>query len=242
MASSYRVSEHRRNEASCSWTYRTAVNHAARNRDPWWKLKTFSLQRPIHLTNIVQLVSALSRSGPVLDQLENLGANIMVDRSWADSFEQRDEVVHKLFGGNLGKEMLAAIFDAGVCKLQGKSASQSIAEQRKRSDQRAAIWAGESGLAGQTYVQGAQLRVWVLVADTLLERAHGFFRWDSLGPDDVGYLEVQSYVLPVEQGISLAAATRCAHEPGTRGGRSRAVCIQAATGGLIDLLVQSGRR
>lgn len=70
----------------------------------------------------------------MLDQLENLGANVMVDRSWADGFEQRDEVVHKLFGGDLGKEMLAAIFDAGVCKLQGMSASRGIAKQRKRSD------------------------------------------------------------------------------------------------------------
>lgn len=75
----------------------------------------------------------------MLDQLEDLGANIMIDRRWADGFEQRDEVVHKLFGGDLGKEMLAAIFDAGVCKLQGKSASRGIAKQRKHSDYRAVI-------------------------------------------------------------------------------------------------------
>lgn len=29
-------------------------------------------------------------------------------------------------------------------------------------------WAGEQGMAGATYVQGAQLGVWVLVADALL--------------------------------------------------------------------------
>lgn len=67
----------------------------------------------------------------MLNQLQDLGANIVVDGSWADSFEQRDEVIHKLFGGNLGKEMLAAIFDAGVCELWAESASQSTAEYRR---------------------------------------------------------------------------------------------------------------
>lgn len=127
MASLYRVSEQARNEASCSWTYRTAVNHAARHRHPRWKLESFSLQGSVHLANIIQLVSAFGGSGPVLDQLQDLGANIVVDRSWTDGFEQRDEIIHELFGGDLGEEMLAAIFDASVCKLWGKSASQNIA-------------------------------------------------------------------------------------------------------------------
>lgn len=112
----------------------------------------------------------------MLDQLENLGANVVVDRGWADGFEQRDKIVHEFFGGDLGKEMLAAVLDAGVCE-----------------------------------VQGAQLCVWVLVTDALLEGAHGFLWRDGLGSDHVGNLEVQSYV------------------------------FQATAGGLVDLFVQGGR-
>lgn len=50
---------------------------------------------------------------------------------------------------------------------------------------------------GHAYVQGAQLGVWVLVADALLERAHSLFGRDGLGSDDIGDFEVESYVFTV---------------------------------------------
>ena len=62
--------------------------------------------------------------------------------------------------------------------------------------------------AGIGEVQGAELGVGVLVADAAFEGAHGLLGGDSLGPDDIGDLEVQGDVL------------------------------QAAAGGLFDLLVQ----
>lgn len=35
------------------------------------------------------------------------------------------------------------------------------------------------------YVESAELRIRILIADAFLERAHRIFRWDSLGPYDV---------------------------------------------------------
>ncbi|KAB5566523.1 hypothetical protein GE09DRAFT_737619 [Coniochaeta sp. 2T2.1] len=64
-------------------------------------------------------------------------------------------------------------------------------------------------LSPMTYVESTQLSVGILVANTLLERAHGLLRLDCLGPDDIRDLEVESNVL------------------------------QTAAGGLLNLLVQS---
>lgn len=55
-----------------------------------------------------------------------------------------------------------------------------------------------------SYVQGAQLGVWILVADALLEGAHGIFGRHRLGADDIGDLEVQSYVFTVSFRIRSA--------------------------------------
>lgn len=86
----------------------------------------------------------------MLDQLENLGANIVIDRSWADGLEQRDKIVHEFFGGDLGKEMLTTILDASICELQGKSVPQ-ISQSNTCAP---ALWqhAGEHVFAGPTYV------------------------------------------------------------------------------------------
>ena len=46
------------------------------------------------------------------------------------------------------------------------------------------------------YIQSSQLDVGVLVADPLLQRAHSIFRLHCLGPNNVGYLEVEGHVLP----------------------------------------------
>ena len=54
------------------------------------------------------------------------------------------------------------------------------------------------------YIPSSQLDVGVLVADSLLQRAHGIFRLHCLGPDHVGYLEVEGHVLPARhQHLSL---------------------------------------
>lgn len=49
-------------------------------------------------------------------------------------------------------------------------------------------------------MEGAELRVGVLVADASLERSHGLLGRHGFGPDDVGDFEVEGDVLP---GIAL---------------------------------------
>ena len=46
------------------------------------------------------------------------------------------------------------------------------------------------------YIQSSQLDVGVLVAYPLLQRTHSIFRLHCLGPNNVGYLEVEGHVLP----------------------------------------------
>lgn len=127
-------------------------------------------------------MAPLSCGRPSLDAFEDLGTNVLIDGSWTDGFQQGDKVVHELSGGNLGEEVLAPILDTGICKLHRKLAMTTV-------------HVGALGAAGSAYVQCAQLGIWVLVADAFLQRAHGVFRWNGLGSDDVGYLEVESYVL-----------------------------------------------
>lgn len=70
--------------------------------------------------------------------------------------------------------MGAAVLHTCVCKLSGVS-----------------FWFDEfveTRFRGVTHIQGAQLGIWVLVVDALLERAHRLLRLDCLGSDYVGYL------------------------------------------------------
>lgn len=130
-------------------------------------------------------MASLSCGGPSLDVLKDLVTDVLVDSSRTDGFQQGDEVIHKLSGGNFGEEVLAPILNARICKLHGKLASKQ-----------GACWALGAGSGGLAYIQRAQLGVWVLIADAFLQRAHGFFGLDGLGSNDIGYLEVKSYVLP----------------------------------------------
>lgn len=57
----------------------------------------------------------------------------------------------------------------------------------------------------KAYVQGAQLSVRVLVANTLLQRAHGLLGRYGLGSDQVGDIEVQSNVFPVSHRMASEA-------------------------------------
>lgn len=45
-------------------TYRTAINHAAGNRDARWEPEALALQIPVHFPNIIQLVSTFGGCGP----------------------------------------------------------------------------------------------------------------------------------------------------------------------------------
>lgn len=59
------------------------------------------------------------------------------------------------------------------------------------------------GLLAGTYVECAELSIGVLVADAFLEGAHCLLRRNGLGPDDIGNLEVESYVFPVSHRITM---------------------------------------
>src|SRR4051812_36164543 len=71
------------------------------------------------------------------------------------------------------------------------------------------------------YIQGAQLGVWVLVVDALLERAHRLFWLHRLGSNDIGYLEVESNILTATRkhnGVSHTCSGMRWRQVGTRTG------------------------
>ena len=75
-------------------------------------------------------------------------------------------------------EVCAAVLDACVGELPDSLA------------------ATEGTLYTGAHIEGRELDVGVLVADPALQRAHSIFRLHRLGPDHVGYLEVERHVLP----------------------------------------------
>lgn len=79
--------------------------------------------------------------------------------------------------------MCATIFDAGI----GKLVPVSMTRPERGGGTRLWRW---------TYVEGAQLCIWILVVDALLERAHGLLGLDSLGANDIGDLEVEGDIFP----------------------------------------------
>jgi hypothetical protein len=82
----------------------------------------------------------------------------------------------------------------------------------------------------EPYVEGAKLGVRVLVVDALLQGAHRLLGLHGLGADDVGDLEVESDVFPVD-GLMSAMALVAVSEQGF-------VSVQAAACGLLYLLIQ----
>lgn len=52
-------------------------------------------------------------------------------------------------------------------------------------------------------VQGSKLNVWILVAYSALERAHGLFGLDRLGADDIGDFEVEGNVFETGRGCTV---------------------------------------
>ena len=95
------------------------------------------------------------------------------------------------------------------------------------------VWLG-GRVGANAYVQGAELRVRVRVIDATLQRAHSFFRLDSLGTDDVRDLEIQSNVLPMMESYVRNVLTDRQERRGGGGDLN----VQAAAGRFIDLLIK----
>lgn len=79
-------------------------------------------------------------------------------------------------------------------------------------------WLGGRRVGTNAYVQGAELRVRVRVVDATLQRAHSFFRLDSLGTNDVRDLEVQSDVLSMMESYVRNFRIDREERRGSRGG------------------------
>lgn len=204
---------HHKRDANRRQAYRTAVYHAARDGDARGKLEALALQGLVDLPNVSEFVAAFGGGGPGLDELEDLGADLGVDADGADGFEERHQALHELAGGDLGEEMGTAILDAGVGEL-GRLVTVC-------HDQ---TGAGRMRRGAQPYVQSTELGVGVLVADALLERAHGLLGLDRLGSDNVGDLEVEGDVFAVVGKHSQLGLHR---ELGRGGDGHRTGCCQS---------------
>lgn len=73
-----------------------AVYHTARDLDLGRKLKTFFLQTLVDFVDVGEIVARLSGTCPGLDEVEDLLLDFFANSSNSVSFEQGDEVVHKL--------------------------------------------------------------------------------------------------------------------------------------------------
>lgn len=62
--------------------------------------------------------------------------------------------------------------------------------------------------SGLSHIQSTQLRIWVLVADATLERAHRLLWSDCLGANYVGDLEVECDVLPKDPSAAITIMVR----------------------------------
>jgi hypothetical protein len=62
----------------------------------WWELVAFSLQAPVYLAHVAQVMAAISSSGPRLYQLEHLVFDVVVGCDVRGCAEERCEVVEEL--------------------------------------------------------------------------------------------------------------------------------------------------
>lgn len=83
------------------------------------------LQRPVGLCNIHEGISSSCTTGPILDELEDFGLDIGVDRlggggedvATASSLQQGYQIVHELAAGNLGGKVAASILHACISEV-----------------------------------------------------------------------------------------------------------------------------
>lgn len=167
-------------------------------------------------------MAPLSCGRPSLDVFEDLGTNVLVDGSWTDGFQQGDEVVHELSRGNLGKEVLAPILDAGICELHGKLAMRMMCvlgrwERLVRRTFNALSWVF-GFLSPMRFFKERMASLGGTVLD--------------LTTSDISRLRAISSLQHIPS-IALAAAHSYRDGPG-------ASCLQTAACSLLYLLVQGG--
>lgn len=118
-------------------TYRTAFQHTTADLRARGEPKPLVLQSAIGLPQITQIHATLGGHGPVLDEFQHLVLDVGVEQG-AFRLEQGDEIVHELAGGDLGQEVGAAVFHAGICQLDGGdvvSSRRVLLERAGGSDQ-----------------------------------------------------------------------------------------------------------
>lgn len=103
---------------------RRAVEHAAGNLLPRWKVESFVLQSPVAFDQVVQAVLPLRAGSPVLDELEHLASDFWVDS--VRCFQEADKVVHEFSARNLLHEVAASILDARVGEIEGRELDVGI--------------------------------------------------------------------------------------------------------------------
>jgi hypothetical protein len=124
-------------------------------------------------------MTPFSGRGPGLNELQDLRSDFGIGADRADCLQKRRQVVHKFSRSNLGEEVSPAILDTCIRELDQSSVIHYPLYHRVANMQRQS-----------SHIQCAQLCVWVLVADALLQRAHGLLWSDGLGANDIGDLEV----------------------------------------------------
>lgn len=95
------------------------IEHAAGNLLLRRKAEAFVLECPVRLGHVCEAVPTLCGRGPVLDQLEDLCLDVVVGLDVAARLQDAGEIVDEFPAGDLGDEMCAAVFDAGVSEVQG---------------------------------------------------------------------------------------------------------------------------
>jgi uncharacterized protein (DUF952 family) len=77
--------------------------------------RTFVRQRPIHLSNVAQVLFSFKCNAPVLYEAQNGLLDIMI-QSW--DLEDGHQVVHKLARRHFRKKEITAILDTDICQLK----------------------------------------------------------------------------------------------------------------------------
>lgn len=95
------------------------VEHAARNLLLRRKVEVAILQCLVYLVDISQCAfSSLCSHGPVLDQLQDFGLDLLVDLRFAVSIQHADQLVHELSARDFLHEVQTSIFDTRVCEVK----------------------------------------------------------------------------------------------------------------------------
>lgn len=100
-------------------THGVGVEDTAGHYDFGRKSEAFSLQLSVDLTYVAQLEPPLCRSRPGLNQIEDLGSDVFIQRRCGVGLQEGGEIVHKLARSYLFDEMRTPILDTCVCQTQG---------------------------------------------------------------------------------------------------------------------------